>query len=479
MKIVPLFGGSTRQKSPVVTVQRRLNCYLENRVDGDKTKVAIYGTPGMLLKFTAGVSGPPMRAMLGSQTALYVIQYNQFLSLGPIGNTLASGTINTFTGLVSMAASPTQIVTVDGNTGYLWTVATNTLTTIAAFPATGAMTCTFVSGFFVAEQPGTQIFWVSNANDGSTWSGLAFASASIYSDTILAVDNLLGNLIVFCQQHMEFWSNQGLFPEPFVPLISAANEYGLAAIFSRAHVDQSIIFLAVTRTGQVQVVQISGYNANVISDADIDAKFNSFATVSDAVALSYEVDTHKFYQLSFPTQNRSFLFDCSTRLWSEAQTGTSVTPVRHTANLSTYYAGAMVVSDYKTNQISTLSVTQYTDNGVTIIREVVTRHILSQFNRIRISLLYIDMETGVGLQTGQGSTPMIMLQSSKDNGRTWSAERWIGLGPVGTYLTRVIWRRFGSARDYVFKLRMSDPVKFVITEGAIKIAERPPAEKMG
>ena len=35
---------------------------------------------------------------------------------------------------------------------------------------------------------------------------------------------------------------------------------------------------------------------------------------------------------------------------------------------------------------------------------------------------------------------------------------------VGTYLTRVIWRRFGSARDYVFKLRMSDPVKFVITE---------------
>ncbi len=74
---------------------------------------------------------------------------------------------------------------------------------------------------------------------------------------------------------------------------------------------------------------------------------------------------------------------------------------------------------------------------------------------------------------------MIMLSSSKDNGRTWSAERWIGLGPIGTYLTRVIWRRFGSARDYVFKIRMSDPVKFVITEGAIKISERQPAARMG
>lgn len=478
MRIVPLFGGSTKQKSPVVTSQRRLNVYFENRPDGDKTKVAIYGTPGLLAKFTVGIS-TPLRAILGSQTTLYAVQYNQFLALGAAGNTTASGTINTFSGLVSLAASPTQIVITDGNAGWYWTVATNTLTLIPSFPAVGAMTCTFVSGFFVAEQPGTQVFWVSNANDGSTWNALAFASASIYSDTILAVDNLLGVLLIFCQQHMEFWANQGLFPEPFVPLISAANEYGLAAIFSRAHVDQTIIFLAVTRTGQVQFCQINGYNVTVISDADIESLVNSFSVVSDAVAMSYEIDTHKFYQINFPTANRSLLYDCSTRLWSEVQTGTSVTPVRHNGNLSTYYAGQTLVADYASNQVYTMSPASYTDNGTSIIREVITKHVLSQFNRVRISLLYVDMETGVGLQTGQGQTPMIMMQSSKDNGRTWSAERWVGLGAVGTYLTRVIWRRFGSARDYVFKIRMSDPVKFVITEGAIKIAERPPAARLG
>lgn len=479
MRIVSLFGGSTRQKSLVVTSQRRLNCYFENRPDQDKTKVSIYGTPGLLAKFTVGSSNLPLRALLGSQTTLYGVAYNQFLNLGSTGNTIASGTLNTFSGLCSLAASPTQVVITDGNTGYLWTIATNTLTTIAAFPAIGAQTCTFVSGFFVAEQPGTQVFWVSNNNDGSTWNALAFASASIYSDTILAVDNLLGNLVIFSQQHTEFWSNAGQSPEPFVPLISAANEYGLAAIYSRAHVDQTLIHLAVTRTGAVQCVQIVGYNANIISDADMEAIWATFTTVADATALAYEQDTHKFYQLTFPTANRSFLYDCSTRLWSEVQTGTSVTPVRHTAQLSTYYGGATLLSDYATNQIYTMSPTQYTDNGVTIIRELITRHILSNFNRIRISLLYLDMETGVGLQTGQGSNPQIMLQTSKDNGRTWSAERWVTLGAVGTYLTRVLWRRFGSARDYVFKIRMSDPVKFVITEGAIKIAERPAAEKMG
>jgi hypothetical protein len=72
-----------------------------------------------------------------------------------------------------------------------------------------------------------------------------------------------------------------------------------------------------------------------------------------------------------------------------------------------------------------------------------------------------------------------MLQYSKDDGRTWSGERYIPLGAVGTYQTRVIARRFGSTRTATWRIRMSDPVKFVITDGAIKISERPPAEKLG
>jgi hypothetical protein len=410
--------------------------------------------------------------MHGEQNDLYVVAYNQFLSLSSTGSTIASGTINTFSGVCNIAASPSQAVVVDGNTGYLYTDATHTFAAISPWQATGAKTVTFVAGYFVAEQPGTQQFWVSNFSDGSTWNALAFASVSSDSGNIVAVDNLLGNLVLFAEQGTEFWQNIGASPEPFAPILSSSNEYGLAAINSRQHVDQSLIFLAQTRTGSVQFVQLNGFRADVISDADIDDTINQFSTVSDAVALSYQQDTHKFYQVSFPTANRSFLFDCSTRLWSEVQTGTSVIPTRHYGNLSTYYSGKTLISDYSTNQIYVMSESAYTDNGQTIIREIITRHVLSNFNRIRISSLYLDMETGVGLQTGQGSNPQIMLQYSKDNGRTWSAERWASSGLVGNYQARVIWRRFGSTRDATFRIRQSDPVKFVITEGAMKIQER-------
>lgn len=485
MKIIPIFGSGIAGESQVITAQRRLNCYLENREDGDKTKIAIIGTPGLNPVFTINSSlNLPMRALAGDAIYLYACSYNQFLQCNAsTGATINSNTITSFSGQCSMAVSPTQVVITDGITGYVYAIATNTFTTLSSgstWPAVGSRTCTFVSGFFVAEQPGTQSFWVSNAFDGSTWNALATASASSDGDTILAVDQLSGNLIVFMGNTMEYWQNVGTFPQPFQPVQSAFNQWGLGAVFSRAHVDQSLIFLAVNVNGVAQVVIANYYSVNVISTSDLETIINGFSTFSDAVALTYNVGKHSMYQITFPTANRSFLYDTSTGIWSEVQTGTSTIPARHWGNISAWAAGKNFIADYASNQIYQMSPTVYTDNGSqTIIRQVITRHVLSEFNRIRISLLYIDMETGVGLQSGQGSNPQIMLKSSKDNGRTWSAERWVTLGKIGAYLTRVIWRRFGSARDYVFSITMSDPVKFVITQGAIKLSERQPAAKLG
>jgi len=69
--------------------------------------------------------------------------------------------------------------------------------------------------------------------------------------------------------------------------------------------------------------------------------------------------------------------------------------------------------------------------------------------------------------------PQISLEVSKDNGRTFTLQPVSYIGALGNYLMRVLWRRFGSARDFVFRIRMTDPVKFVITAGAISAREVP------
>jgi hypothetical protein len=471
MKKVPIFGNGIFGKSATVTRQRRLNCYLENRADGDKTKVTVYGTPGLVLNFSLAAI---LRGILGTQSQLYAVSGAAFYQLSGAGAILTTSSINSNSGIVGMAFNPTQVLIVDGVSGYIYNRSTNTLAVISSggFP-NGAKTATFVGGYFVCEQPGTQRFNVSNSFDGTTWNPLAFASAAQYSDNLLAVDSFISNLILFSERHIEFWQNVGSTPQPFAPILSATSEYGLAALFSRAHIDNSICFLANNPQGTPQVCRVQGYQVSVISTQDLDSIMATFTTVSDAVALAYVAGGHPMYQITFPTANRSFLYDCSTGIWSETQTGlTAQYAQRHQGNLSTYFAGTTLVTDYANGNVYTLSPTAYTDNGATILRELITRHASQDFNVFGIDEVYLDMETGVGLNSGQGVNPQIQLECSKDNGRTFGPPLIGYLGPLGNYLSRVIWRRFGSARDFVLRFRMTDPVKFVLTDGAVVVRER-------
>ena len=626
MKIAPLFGGGIAGKSLPLTAQRRLNVYAEQRPDGDKTKVAFIGTPGLVYQFALP---NVVRGLLGTQNNLYAVAGSTFYSLTSTGSVVFSDTINSYQGNVSMASSPNQVLIVDGQNGWIYkdgglidlsnssvttptlTAINNTLTNIptltcdgtgsivtitfaaqvyapivgstvtiaGVFPAgyngsftvtassttfvsfanattgsqvvsgtvsytptntvtfltqtsvpyvgsfvtiagvtpatfngtftvlsattssvtfansasgqqtvagtislpstsggfpIGCRTCTFVGGYFIAEQPGTQQFYVSNSYDGTTWNALAFASASQYPDTLQAVDYLTGNLILFSQLHIEFWQNVGSVPEPFAPILAATTEYGLAAIWSRAHLANSIFFLAQNPQGAVQVAVVHGYQVEVVSTPDLDYIMSQFTNVSDAVAMGYQVDNHAMYQLTFPTDNRTFLFDMSSGIWSEMQTGvTSGYAQRHIGNFCEQFAGQTYVTDYSNGNLYNFSQSAYTDNGTPILRQLTTRHGSTNFNTFAIDELYFDMETGVGLETGQGSDPQIMIACSKDNGRTYSTDRFVSLGAVGQYLTRVITRQWGSARDFVFRIQMTDPVKFVLNDGAVTMREKP------
>ena len=66
------------------------------------------------------------------------------------------------------------------------------------------------------------------------------------------------------------------------------------------------------------------------------------------------------------------------------------------------------------------------------------------------------------------SNPQAMLRWSSDGGRTWSSESWSSIGRVGEYKARVRWRRLGRARDRVYELTISEPIKVAILGASIK-----------
>jgi hypothetical protein len=66
------------------------------------------------------------------------------------------------------------------------------------------------------------------------------------------------------------------------------------------------------------------------------------------------------------------------------------------------------------------------------------------------------------IQEFQGADAKIKLTWSDDFGRSWSNGRVESMGRDGEYKKRVKFWRLGMARDRVYRVEISDPVKRVI-----------------
>lgn len=484
MRQIPLFGYGLKGYSAAVSAQRRLNCFYDIRLDGDKHATIIRGTPGTVSIGVLPTS--PIRGWWVVNDIAYVVGGNTLYKI-PGGYTVL-GTLNTSSGPVDICDNGVQLFIVDGTYGYIYTIKTGTYYQTALnlagsfgkitdpnFP-NGATSCSYIDSRFLANKPDTlQAYMSCNDADGIAYDGTRWTDATYSlpfniskennSDLLLACDTLNGNIVLWGSVTIEFWQDIGATPQPFARINGATQTWGLAALGSRAFLNNTVYFLAQTQQGGMQVMALQGYTPVRVSTSDIENLISSFSTWTDATALTYIVDGHPMYQLNFPTAQRSFMYDSLTQFWSELQTG--VDPqAKHIANLGVCYNTKFFVADSDTGNIYNLSTDVYTDNGVPIKRQATSRHIDQMGNEFTVDELVLDMETGIGLNDGQGADPQIMLQISRDGGRTWGNEKWMSMGKIGQYFRRVIWRRLGLARDFVFQFTMTDPVKFTIIKGS-------------
>lgn len=379
-----------------------------------------------------------------------------------------SGFNGSYTATVTGATTFTFNMTADpgGNASVVGSYTIPTFVQIAAsgFPAL-PVTVTFLTGRFLVSFSQSGRFYTSGLYDGLYWDALAFANAETNPDPIVAVWASNGQAILLGSLTTEFWGNSGALDFAFTALSGTATEWGLAARWSVAKYDNSIACLIKNRMGQVMVAQMAGYVPKKISTPDLDSIINSYAATSDATAYSYMLGGHPMYVITFPSAGYSWLYDGSTQLWSPLKSS-GIT--RHLGEFAFGLIGNTMLADYASGKVYKLLPTALTDNGAPIERELISENIAQQDDsRLTVDKVRLDMEVGNGLATGQGSNPMVALSISRDNGKTWGPEIWKASGAIGQYKTRVEWRRCGTAREFSFKFRMTDPVPFVIVDACI------------
>jgi hypothetical protein len=360
----------------------------------------------------------------------------------------------------------------------------------------GANTIAFIDSYFVINNPNSKQFWLSGQYDGFYWDPLQFASKEAYTDELQAVTVDNGNIVLLGTISQEYWQNNGGFPFPFARISGSPTDVGLAARWSLARCAGMLFYLGRTRRGGLSVFNVQNYAPTVVSTPDLDYLISQYQNVGDAVAFGYRQNGHEFYQISFPTEGKTWLYDATTEAWSELISGIET---RHYAQWGAQFRNEIVVSDFRNGRLYKLDPDYYTDNGDLIARELITPHTFAatSFNKLHIYRLRLDMEQGVGMpvfdstvnlstedadlitedgdyivatddiaDTRESDKPQIMLQVSRDGGFTYGDEMWIKMGALGQYLRRAEWRRLGVSRSYVFKFRITDPIKVVLINAA-------------
>jgi len=456
-----LFGTGQQGKSPSITAQRRINCYYEFNPDGDKTSVSIIGIPGKELFVSFGDT--PIRGMHVPRNSdfVYVVHRGTLWKVNNAGTKTSLGTLNTTSGRVDMEDNGTEIQIVDGTYGYTYNINSTAFAQISDgdYPSSPLTTC-FDSGRFLNSFASSGRFYGSDAYAGTSWDGTNFATAESQPDYLVRVYSLGGQVVLFGTNTIEFWSNAGIPGFPYLRIGGANAEYGLAARWSVARFMESVVFLARVRNGESIVGLLNGYGVKRISTAEVDHVINSYGDVSDATAFSYTLGGHPMYQINFPNAGKTWLFDGLTNIWSELK---SDGLERDRGEIGVEFQNSRLVSDYDTGDLYKLKPDVYDENGDTIRMELVSRHLYNEGKRTRITSFQVDGDMGVGLVSGQGADPQIMLQISVDGGKTFGAEIWTSMGKIGETMNRARWTQLGSSRDWVFKLIITDPVKRVIT----------------
>jgi hypothetical protein len=455
LRQVPLLGLGTVGKSVNVCAQERVNLFAEIHRDPEAgSKLTLFPTPGLTRFVDLGAT--PARGMYVRGDSMYVVAGLTLWEVAADGTTTSRGILQPTSGRVDITDNGLQMLIVDGTYGYIYTFATNNFAQIADADFPEAQTCAFLNGYFVVQETDSGRFYLSALYDGTSWDALDYATAESDPDNLvrLMVDN--GMLVLFGDKTTEFWGDAGADDFPLARIGASAIEWGLAARWSLCKYMDSLIFLRKNRLGAVQVCVLAGSTAIPVSTSEMDYLFSTY-TAENATAFTYMVSGHPMYQITFPSDNVTWVYDGLSKEWHRAQSGTSG---RHRAEIQVNFQDQSYVSDYENGKVYLLDQDTFTDNGETIVREFTSRH-LKTADYSTLPQLWIDMEGGVGLQTGQGSDPQVMLQISRDGGHTWGAELWRSFGAVGKYKARAIWNRLGRARDWTFRVRVTDPVKTV------------------
>jgi len=472
----PILGSTYVARSVNAADARMVNLYPEIVPEGGKEPAYLQRCPG--LQFLASVGVGPIRgvwAFSNNASDAFVVSGNSLYKVNTSYSATLLGTI-AGSGPVSMADNGTQLFIAANGPSYIYNNTTNVFSQITDPDFPGAVSVGFLDGYFVFNEPNSQKIWITSLLDGLSVDPLDFASAEGSPDGVVGLIIDHREVWVFGTNSVEVWYDAGTQDFPLQRIQGAFNEIGCISAYTLAKMDNGIFWLGADARGRGIVYRANGYTGQRISTHAVEWHIQQYGDISDALAYTYQQDGHSFYVLIFPSANTTWVYDVATQAWHERAGFSNGSFTRHRSNCQMSFNNKIIVGDYENGNLYAFDMETYADNGQIQKWLRTWRALPSGQNNLRRTThhsLQIDLETGVGLNLGQGSDPEVMLRWSDDGGHTWSNYHTSPVGKIGQYYHRTFFRRLGMTlklRDRVYELSMTDPVKTAIMGAELLIS---------
>lgn len=289
-------------------------------------------------------------------------------------------------------------------------------------------------------------YYYSGINDSFSVGALDFSTFDSQAGKLLRVYADRGELFGFCNSWTDVHAKTSSADEPFV--FQTTIPRGILAGMSLVKHGNSLAWVADDLN--IHLLGAS-YGTSVISTPEISRLIADDAGQADIVGFSFDQEGHSFGVWSGTDWTK--VRDDATKVWHDRK---SYGYDRWRAIHSVRAFNKTLVGDRLSGKIGYIDKDTFTEYGGTMVWQVVGPPMHGFPGGFILDALHFDMATGFG---SLGSTPKVMIETSRDGGQTFTQYREVSLGVPGNYQARVTVRRLGryTEKGCVVRVSVSDP----------------------
>jgi hypothetical protein len=229
---------------------------------------------------------------------------------------------------------------------------------------------------------------------------------------------------------------------------SAVQQFGTIAPASVVQTEEEVILIGATGNGGHTVWTINGFKAKEIGIPSVRSIFRAEGSaLASARCHCIRVSGQKLYIITLSSSTLVYSFD--TNMWSEWYSGATNSTNFIGSHSSDGPNGMAYVLDYQTGVVYSISEDSHTDNGATILCQIITpKYDFDTFNRKFMARLSIIGD----VPDGSGSGNVMQVSWTDNDYQTWTTARDLSFDFDFPCIAQL-----GNFRRRAFKFEYSQP----------------------